>query len=178
MIENRSACGVLVLGAVIASVSSGVSDAQDVLTGTALADKINTIQQVEGPFSYKSPSDLIEIIGFITERMGDSANFQDCKGKVRKVKVDDLIRVERKCGQPSSGTWVLNSFGKIVLMDPDAHSDVKLIFLGKPEIDPASLPAKYRAQLGVAKPGDWVAVSSIMAGKLDLSFIKKPEAMK
>jgi hypothetical protein len=178
MIKNRSACGVLVLGAIIATLSSGVSDAEDVLTGTAWAGKIN-IQQVEGPFSYKSPNDLIEIIGFITERMeGDSANFRDCNGKVQKVKVDDLIPVERKCDPPSTGTWVLNSSGKIVLMDPDAHSDVKFIFSGKPEIDPAILPAKYRAQLEDAKPGKWVAVSSTKAGKLDLSFIKKPEATK
>ena len=110
MVPNRSACGVLVLGAVIASVYVGKSDAQD---DWILSDKINTIRQVKGPVTYKSPSDLIEILGFVTEQIGDSANFQDCKGTVRKVKVSDLHSVKRKCTHsPSTGIWVLNSIGK------------------------------------------------------------------
>jgi hypothetical protein len=156
---------------VVISVLGNACDAQ-----TALSDKIN-LQQVVGPYRYKSPSDLVEVIGFITERTGDTANFRDCKGRMRKVKFQDLVPVLRNCPpNPSSGTWVLNSSGDAILMKADAGASAhSAFFSGRPQIDPASLPAKYREQLQYAKPGDWVATSFVKEGKLDLSFIKKPQ---
>jgi hypothetical protein len=141
--------------------------------GPIWSDLVN-FSQVEGPYSYKNPNDLIEVIGFITQRTGDSADFRDCKGTIRKVKFADLVRVQRPCsGKGGGGIWVLDSFGKIILMDSESKTETQN-FLGTAQIDTTDIPESYREVLKGAKAGDLVAVSSKAGGKLDISLIKKP----
>jgi hypothetical protein len=166
-------CSSLLVTVAFATSFVEVCDAQDVHAETPFSDKVN-FSQAEGPYSYKVPSDLNELIGFITEKSGDSANFRDCKGIVRKVKLVDLVRVQRSCSSKGSGIWVLDSFGKIVLIDSAAKAEMQ-DFLGKAQLDPMTdIPASYREVLKDAKAGDLVAISSRSGGKLDLSLIKKP----
>jgi hypothetical protein len=138
-----------------------------------LSDKI-TIQKVDGPYSHKSPTDLIAVIGFVTEVHGSDAVFRDCSGTTKAVRLSELTRVRRNCspGGPA-GIWARDPHGNIVPLYPDANY-ARVFSGGKPQIDPDMLPAEYKNQVGAAKPGEWIAVSfPTEKGKLDLSFINE-----
>jgi hypothetical protein len=142
----------------------------------SLTDKID-FQKIDGPYSYKSPTDLIAIVGFVTEVKGPDVVFRDCSGKTKTVKRNELTRIQRNCppGSPV-GPWILDAAGKIIPLI-NYPIDAK-VYLGmeKTQIDPDSLPAEFRQHLKAAKPGDWVALSYPSdSGKLNLSFIGRTE---
>jgi hypothetical protein len=165
--------------ALVTLVCGAVSCPDRVLAQTSTESKkiaaIMTIQKIDGPYSYKSPADLIPVVGFVTEINGANATFRDCRGKISTVSFGDLTRIQRPCppGSPV-GPWVLDVAGKIVPLDSEAK-EVKAYFgAEKAQIDPKDLPAKFQQVIKTAKPGDLVAVSYPAEGKLNFSIIGKP----
>jgi hypothetical protein len=134
------------------------------------------LRKVDGPYSYKSPKDLVAIIGFVTEIKGaDDAIFRDCDGNIRDVKRHDLKRVQRNCPSGSPSTpWIINADGKLV---PAPGHTIGKNGLGKAQIDPGTFPADYRQELTTAKGGGPAAISwsSAEKGKVDFGIIRKPE---
>lgn len=164
--------------ATIASESCRAQSNADIKRIQALLDKID-LQKIDGPYSHKSPTDLIAVVGFVTEVKGLDAVFRDCSGNVKTVKRSDLKRIQRKCppGSPV-GPCIVNAGGKIVPIAGYANYAKMYFGTGKMEIDPADLPAEYKKQIKAAKPGDWVAISyPTNKDKLDLSFIDRSEGM-
>jgi hypothetical protein len=166
---------ILAIAGGLAFVGPNISQAQGVEQTSS-----NTISfsKIDGPYTYKSPKDLIAIVGFVTETNGvDDALFRDCDGNIRSVKRHDLKRTQRNC-PPGSGTtpWIVNRAGSLVPVG-GSDSRVKAYFAsGKAEIGPAAVPAEYRDDLRAAKPGAPAAISSPAGkGKLNVWIISKPE---
>jgi hypothetical protein len=142
-----------------------------------LANSNIVLQKIDGPYSYKSPSDVVAIIGFVTEIKGaDDAVFRDCNGNTRSVKRRDLKRIQRNCPSESPATpWIIDAkTGKLV--PAPGYSANAYGNTGK-AIDTVAFPADYKAQLNAAKQHGEPAAMSWAAdkGKVDLGIIRKPE---
>jgi hypothetical protein len=143
-----------------------------------VADSNIVLGKVDGPYTYKSPTDLVAIIGFVTEVKGaDDAVFRDCNGNTRNVKRHDLKRIQRNCPSGSPATpWIIDAkTGKLV--PAPGYSLGKAYGYSGKGIDPGAFPADYRQELNGAKRGEPAAISWVSArqGKVDLRIIRKPE---
>jgi hypothetical protein len=138
------------------------------------------VRPLDGPYSYKSPSDLIAVVGYVTEDKGpEGVVFRDCDGHAKTVKRTELTRIQRNCrSQPDGpwGVWVRAEGGKIAPVAGFTEDSKVYLGLEKVQIDVHTLPAEFKQQVEAAKPGDWVALSYPSKGKLNISIVPKPRA--
>jgi len=157
--------------------SSGSARAQTNDANQTLADKID-FSHLDGPYRYKSPTDSIAVVGYVTEDKGaDGVVFRDCDGHTNTVKRTDLTHIQRNClGDPKGpwGVWVRATDDKMV--PASGLTEASKVYLGSemPEIHLKNLPAEFKAQVEAAKPGDWVGLSYPSNGKVTLSIFPKP----
>jgi hypothetical protein len=135
------------------------------------------LQMIDGPYSYKSPTNLIAIVVFVTETNGADVVLRECDGSKIMAKATEIMRIQRNCPSPGGTVpWTIDAAGKIVPLI-SYSTQVQFKGLDKAEIDPDQLPPEYSQQVKSAKPGEWVALSyPTDKGKLNLSVIAKTQA--
>jgi hypothetical protein len=151
------------------------NDIQTVLFDKVIIGKVEG--PIDGPYSYKSPTDLIAIVGFVVGgEEPDDPIFRDCSGNTRRVKRSHLTRIQRNCPrQTPVSPWVMDSSGKIAPIGGYSSDWLEAYGMEKAKIDPNELPPEYKLVVKHAKPGDVVGVSypSREKGKINLSISGK-----